>query len=110
MRALEDANELAQLVVATADEVGEVGSGEALAEDIGGAETELLLHVVDGLRGSRSGEGQHGDVGRERLADLGNAEVGGPEIVAPLRDAVTLVDGQQADVHGAELRQEALRG
>ena len=108
--ALEDANELAQLVVAVADKVGEVGSGEALAEDVGGTETELLLHVVDGLRGSRGGEGQHGDVGRERLADVSNAEVGGPEIVAPLRDAVTLVDGQQADVHGAELRQEALRG
>ena len=63
VRALEDANELAQLVVAVADKVGEVGSGEALAEDVGGTETELLLHVVDGWRGSRSGEGQHGDVG-----------------------------------------------
>ena len=110
MGALEDVDELGLFVVAALDGVGQVGAGEALAEDVGGAEMELLLNVVDGARGGRGGEGQHGDVGQERLADFGDAEVRGAEIVAPLRDAVTLVDGQQADAHGTELRAEAFGG
>ena len=41
---------------------------------------------------------------------VGEAEVVGPEVVPPLRDAVRLVDHEQADAHLAHALEEAGRG
>ena len=64
--------------------------------------------LYDGGSGG-GGESQDGGVGNE-FADLGDFEVGGTEIVAPLGDAVGLVDGDEADVHVTELRLEEVGG
>ena len=60
----------------------------------------------DGRRGGR-GQRQHA-LGAELAGSLGELEVVGPEVVAPLRDAVRLVDREERDSSARELREEAL--
>ena len=68
---------------------------------------EFLADILDNL-GRRGGrQGQHGDVGQEG-ADVGNLQIGGAEVVAPLGDAVGLVDGDERDPHVAQLGDEEL--
>ena len=56
------------------------------------------MDVVDDFRRRRGGQGQYGSLG-DIGTDVGNLQVGRSEVVAPLRDAVRLVDGQQTDFH-----------
>ena len=49
----------------------------------------------------RGGQSQDGRLGHIR-SNVGNLQIGRTEVVAPLRDAVRLVDGQQADFHSAQ--------
>ena len=60
-------------------------------------------------RGAVGGRGE-GDDGHaaERLAGAGEQAVFGAEVVAPLRDAVGLVDGEAADAGAPEARGEGL--
>ena len=105
---MHQAQELGVLVVGAADAVGEVGARETAAQDAGFVETQAVHDVVgDELRG-RGREGQNGNAG-ELLAQLGDAQVGGPEVVAPLRDAVGLVDGEQLHVHAHDAQPERFR-
>ena len=62
-----------------------------------GAGAELLLHVVDHalVRGRRGR--QHRHAGRHAGDQVAQAPVVGSEVVAPVRDAVRLVDDQQPD-------------
>ena len=69
---------------------------------------ELLLDVLSHLWCCRRREGKDGDVGFQRPY-IGDMEIRRPEVIAPLADAVGLVDGDEADLHVAELRQEELR-
>ena len=59
-------------------------------------DAQLAHDVLRHLRRGCGGEGQHRRTA-QRADRLGEREVGGAEIVAPLRDAVRLVDDEQAD-------------
>ena len=94
----EDAQERSLLVVCVAHDVGEVRPGETHADGVLPAEAEALLYVVDDGGGGGGCQGQHGTPGQQ-AAHGGDVEVGRAEVVAPLRDAVCLVDGDEADGH-----------
>ena len=51
-----------------------------------------------------------GRLGADGAGGVGEGEVVGTEVVAPLRDAVRLVDDEQADVGLRDCAQEARRG
>ena len=93
---VEHVAQLAFLVVGGADDVGQIGPVEGHAEHVRGTESQLLLDVVDHFGGGCGGQGQDGTVGQQ-AADVGNAGVGGTEIVAPLGDAVGFVDRDKTD-------------
>ena len=54
-------------------------------------------------------QGQNGNVGQDG-ADVGNLQVRGAEIIAPLGDAVCLVNGDERHVHVAQLGDEEVAG
>ena len=70
------------------------------------AEPQLPDDVLLDRAGGRGGQGQ-GWGTAEQLADFPDPRVVGPEVVAPLADAMGLVDGQQRDLplgdHGPEV-------
>ena len=70
----------------------------------GGTESrgQLGADVVYDLWRGGSRQCQHGDI-RMDVADVGNFEIGRSEVVAPLRDAVCLVDSDEAHLHVAQL-------
>ena len=72
------------------------------------AQAEPLRHVGGHARRGRGG-GRHERARAERPGGVREAEVVGPEVVAPLRDAVRLVDHEQPDARGAEALHEAAR-
>ena len=93
------------------DAQAEVGAGEAVHEDggfaaAGLAEAEVGDDVGAHLRGGGGGHGHHADAG-QAVDGEAEAHVVGPEIVAPLADAVGLVDGEQIDRQCAEVAPEA---
>ena len=73
------------------------------------AQPEALGDVVGDLRrgGRRRGDDR---LGLQPARRVGEAEVVGPEVVAPLRDAVRLVDDEQADLDVLHRLQERRRG
>ena len=58
---------------------------------------QLLHNVVTGKAVGGGRKGYYRNVG-EALLDKGECGVVGPEVVAPLRNAVGLVDSHEADV------------
>lgn len=74
---------------------------------MGFREAQLFHDVVRDARCGRGRESQHGDAGNP-LAQLGDPQVGGPEIVAPLGDAVGLIDGEKRYVHSLHPQAEGL--
>ena len=90
----------------TRNSEGEVGPVEA------GGHAKRLAQLQPGDhvgRHARRGGGGGRDyrAGPERPGSVGEAEVVGPEVVPPLRDAVGLVDHEQADPRGAHPLEEA---
>ena len=81
----------------------QVGPGEA-AQDHGrglGGQAELGQDLVAHQGGGRGRAGQH--VRRSQgVQDPAEPQVVGPEVVAPLGDAVGLVDGDQLGPHGCQ--------
>ncbi len=107
--ARQHAHELTELVLGAPDHIRQVGTGETAAHDARLAERERIHYIGrDGLR-RRCRERQHGHA-RQQPPDLGYAAVGGSEVVAPLRYAVRLVDGQQRDIHALQAQAERIRG
>ena len=86
---------------------GEVRPVEAGDDGVGLLDPEALADVGDHRGRGRRGEGEHA-LGPELACPDGELEVVGPEVVAPLRDAVRLVDGEEGDLRGLELGEEAL--
>ena len=81
------------------DRVADVGPVEAGDEDRRCVEAEASAHVGARLRVGRRRAGHDRHVG-EQLAQPPELHVLGPEVVAPLRDAVRLVDREQGDAGG----------
>ncbi len=70
-------------------------------------DAESRRNVGDDRRRGGRGERQHA-LGAEFARPLGQLQVVGAEVVAPLGDAVRLVDGEERDPRARELREEAL--
>jgi hypothetical protein len=68
---------------------------------------ELLAHVGHHPVVGRGGRAEDADAGGQRGEHVGDPPVVGPEVVAPVRDAVRLVDDEQAGARG-EQRQHRL--
>ncbi len=68
---------------------------------------ELLEHVGDDAVVGRRRRAEHRDVGGQRVEHVAHAAVVGAEVVAPVGDAVRLVDDQQPD-RGGEQRQHVV--
>ena len=85
----------------------QVGPVEAGDDGVRLVDPEAGPDVRDDGRGRGRGQRQHA-LGAELAGALGELQVVGPEVVAPLRDAVRLVDGEQRDPRTRELGEEAL--
>src|SRR5438094_9936231 len=79
----------------------EVRAAEGALEAVGLHHAELADDVADHAASGGGGEGEDGDAAELLLESL-ELPVGGPEVVAPLRDAVRLVDDDERHVHAAE--------
>ena len=107
--ALKDVQQLGVLVVGVAHHVVEVLPGKAHTKDslTLRAEAQAAADVFYHLRGGRGRQGQDGAVGQQ-VAQPGDLEVGRTEVVAPLRDTVGLVHGDEGHVHTPHLVLEHL--
>ena len=88
------------------DAVADVGAVEAGDEDAALAEVEPLDDLAPGRRVGGGGQRQARHAGK-RSCSTPSSQVVGPEIVAPLRDAVRLVDREQGEPAAAEQVEEA---
>ena len=98
------------LLAANADGVeAQVGTVEAGDAHVRLVQAEALDDVVADERVGGGGEGDDGGIAE---AGAGGAEVAvaGAEVVAPLGDAVRLVDREEGDIDAAEPRDEATVG
>ena len=68
----------------------------------GVAGPQLLLHVGDHAVVRGRGGAEHGDAVRQPLDHLRQAPVVRPEVVAPVRDAVRLIDDEEPDALGEQ--------
>ena len=99
-----DVQELAALVFRFADDIAEVRTLEAGLEEVALAEAQLVHNVLRNLRGGGGGKGYHGGVnGFTETADL---EIVRAEVIAPLRDAVGLVDHYIINVQDFQIAAE----
>ena len=71
----------------------EVGTVETGDEGLGLFHLQVFDNVLLHLGGGRGGECQDGNVGMDGRDGIAQTAVFGAEIVAPLRDAMRLVDG-----------------
>ncbi len=94
---LDEADDLALDVLLRADLVVEVGPIEAGLVHLGVGDVEVLEDVLLHLLGGRGGERDHRH-SLDLIEDGAQAAVLGAEVVAPLADAVGLVDGEEADL------------
>ena len=97
--------QLRVLVVRVAHHVAQVGALEAHAEHLSVGKAQAQADVVNHCRRGRSRQCQHRHTGQQ-WAQVGNAQVVRTEVVAPLRDAVGLVDGEQTHLHAPHLVHE----
>ena len=72
-------------------------------------ELQLTLDVVYNLRRCRRRKRKNRFL-RKELPYPGNLEVRRPEVVAPLANAVSLIDCNETDFYAAQLFQEHLAG
>jgi hypothetical protein len=84
--------------------VGDAGRGRA-GGGLARALPQLVEHVGDDAVVGGRGRAEHGDARGQRGEHVLDTAVVGPEVVAPVRDAVRLVDHQQPD-RGGEQRQQ----
>ena len=106
---VEDVRHLRELVGGVPHDVCQVVAPEAHAEHVLAVELQPLLNVGNNPRRGRGRKRQDGHtagvflVGGNDCPDAGYVEVGGPEVVAPLADAVGFIHGDKADVDVAQL-------
>ena len=86
--------------------VADVGPVEPGGEDRRGLDVQPSAHVLASLVVGGRRERHERDAGEE-IAQLSQLDVLRPEVVAPLADAVRLVDREQGDLHRPKRREEA---
>ena len=69
---------------------------------VGCWESELFADIIHNLWRGGGSERQHGNT-RQQSSDIGNFQIAGAEVVAPLRDTVCLVYGDEGYLHVAQL-------
>ena len=100
---------IALAALAGGDAEFEVGAVKAGVDNVGGLNLKGGSHIVGDFRRGGGREGQYAfDV--ERFNGIGQLEVVGPKVVAPCRDAVGFVDGEQADLLVANEIEKAFIG
>ncbi len=92
-----------------ADEKRYVASAEAQREAPLASHAQLQGYVVDHARSGGGRQCQHGRLKSGFLAQPRDVEIGRAEVVAPLRDAVCLVDHHERDLHRCQQSGEARR-
>ena len=107
LAAADEVDELFQRLVLGRDPVREVGSVEARDKRGGIPQLEVGDDVGADALGGR-GRQRHERHVRQRRPQPGELTVLGPEVVAPFRDAVRLVDGQATDFPAFEVLLPAL--
>ena len=90
-------DDLLQRLVLRRDAIGEVGAVEARDEHLRLAQLEVRDDVGAHALGRGGGERHHGHAG-QRGPEFGELAIFGSEIMAPLGDAVRLVDRKRGDV------------
>ena len=94
---------ISSLMVGAPHNVGYIGAGKGCGKGAASRpEGEQAAYVGRHFGSGRGGEGEHRSVG-QHLAQAAYLEIGGAEVVAPLRDAMGFVDHYQAHVEAAEL-------
>ncbi len=108
MRLADEGEQLRARVALVGDRVADVRAVEARHEHARAAEREPLDDLLAGLRvgGGRERDARHI---RVALVQHGEQQVVRPEVVAPLRDAVRLVDGEERDARLVEQLEAARR-
>ena len=101
----QDMNEFLIFVDGLAHHVGKILAGETHTDDILLLELQLLLNVINHFWRCRCREGEDRNAGLP-LANLCYLEIRGPEVVAPLTDAVGLVDRDEAHFDALQLVEE----
>src|SRR5208283_560656 len=92
----DETSELSQRVLLSGHPVRQVLPVETAHEHLCAGKAELLADILADFGNCRRREGNDRD-GREMLADPGELPVFGPEVVAPFRDAVRLVNRYEPD-------------
>ena len=105
---LADADYLAELVFRMAHDVGEVRTLESALYQKLLTEAQAGHDVVGDGRGGCGRNGNHGGI--DAVAELSDVEVVRAEVIAPLGDAVRLIDDDVGEVHVPEVLPEEARG
>ena len=106
--ARQEPQQLLARLVALDDRVGDVGAVEAGREDLGRPQAELVDDVFARMRIGRRRQRDARHAGIE-LGELAELAIFRAEIVAPLADAMRLVDGEERDRRIADHLAEARR-
>ena len=101
-------DQLAFFAFGMSDDISEVVAGETFLKNAGiAAEGQPLLYILHDLRRCRRREGNDWYFGKNG-PQVGNGQVGGAKIIAPLADAVRFIYGQQVDRHAGQARLQQL--
>ena len=95
-------------VLCLADDIGKVVPLETHAEYIFPAEMQAGLDVLHNFRSGGSGQGQNRYV-RQQFTYFRNFQVGGAEVISPLRNAMAFVYRNHADLHFPQFGAEDFR-
>ena len=96
------------LVLCFANNISKVVPLEAHAEYILVTEMQTGLDILYHFGGCSGGQCQNGDI-RQQFAYLCDFQIGGTEVIPPLRDAVAFVYRNHADVHFPQFGAEYFR-
>ncbi len=105
--AAEDVEHVMDFGIRPAHYIVEIGAREAHAPPAGIIHPELRADVIGHFRSGGGGEGEQRYSG-QYVAQSAYVEVGWPEIIAPLRDAVSLVDYYQLHLYAPEVVEKRL--
>ena len=102
-----DLHGLSHNVAARLDAIAQIRSVKSTYQHSRGLQAQLRRHILAHTRCSRGRQGHHRQV-RPRAAQLADHAVFRPEIVAPMADAVRLINRQPRDLPAFQSRQKAV--